>query len=325
MPRVDLDGIAEFSHVEAPNGMPKGSRNWDLYRYACSLQSRGVSDEDMVDECLRVASTMDPPLDDWEVLKVVHSAQTKQKGASASGLGRRREAPRTMPDIPYVPLRHGHPEMLPDYSGASQLAMATWWIMSLFDPQDVVCIAWDMAKGYQGGKGGEAHMLAGQLVEPGNPFLPSMLEHATNGLWAVVNPLDGSGGRRGENVAAYRNLLVECDELDSDGQLERICALLMNGDRGGPDAATLTWSGGKSWHAVVRVDARDADDYAMRKNWVYAMCARNGLPVDVKCGNPTRFTRVAGAMRGGVLQRLAMRRRPSNAWSGTPEDWAEEV
>lgn len=322
MPNIDLDSVREASHVESPDGMPKGSRNWELYRFACSQQALGVSDEDMVAKCLAAAATMDPPLDDAEVLRIVKSAQTKEKGTAAASSGRRREVQRSVPAVPRL-LRTGHPERLPDWSGVSGVAMARAWVMALFEPLDVVCIARDMTMGFRGGHGGEIHAYAGQLADPGDRLLEKIVAGAgPNGLWGVINPLDGSGGRKGENVTSYRNLLVECDELDSDAQLERICAILMNGSSGGPDTVSLTWSGGKSWHAVVRLDAIDAKDYAARKDWVYRLCAKNGLPVDEHCGNPTRFTRVAGAMRGNVMQAMAHCRRPGPAWRGGPSDWA---
>ena len=324
MPEVELSGVTEFTHVEAPEGMPEGSRNWDLYRYACSLQARGVSDEDMVDECLKVASTMDPPLAAWEVLSVVRSAQTKQKGGHGT-LGRRRQAQRTMPEILHVPLRHGHPERLEDWSGVRPIDMARAWVKSLFEPTETVCLVVDPSAGYRKGRGGELHAYAGQLADPGDPLLARVLGSVgPSGLYGVVNPLDGSGRRKGETVTAFRNLLVECDELPSDAQLERICALLMNWDGSGlPRTVALTWSGGKSWHAIVRVRARDAGKYAAFKDWVYESCRENGFPVDAHCGNPSRLTRVAGAMRGGELQRMAYCRRPGRAWDGTPAEWAE--
>lgn len=323
MPHIDLSAVAEHKNVAAPEGLPEGSRNWELYRYACSLQARGISDEDMLAECIGVAGTMDPPLAEWEVLSVVRSAQGHPKGSAAGGMGRRRAQARSVPEPPLL-ARVGHSELLPDWSAVPPVKMARAWVMALFEPEDVVCVVADPTRGYRDGRGGELYAYAGQLADAGDPLLGRILSGAgERGLWAVVNPLDGTGRRRGENVTSFRNLLVECDELGSDEQLERICALLTNGTHGGPDTRALTWSGGKSWHAVVRVDAADAADFAMRKEWVYRLCMRNGFPVDVKCGNPNRLTRMAGAMRGDRLQRLAMCRRPCAAWDGTPMDWAK--
>ena len=324
MPSIDLSAVQEFSHIEPPNGTQKGSRNDSLMRYASKLQRLGVSDEDMVGLCMDTASTMEPPLDAHEVMGVVRSVTGRyQKGPTAAGVGRRKSAPRSVPPIPTL-MRRGHPERLPDWSGVSPVTMARAWVKALFDPMDVVCLAWDMTKGYRDGRGGEMYAYAGQLADPADPLLAQIVTSSKNGLWAVVNPLDGSGRRRAECVTAYKNLLVECDELPSDEQLERICALLMNkGGDGGPNSVAVTWSGGKSWHAVVRVNSKDASGYEVIKEWVYGLCSRNGLPVDIKCGNPTRFTRVPGAMRGGTLQALRHCRKPGDAWRGTPAEWAE--
>ena len=321
MPSIDLSTVQEYSHVEAPDGTQEGSRNDSLLRYACSLQARGVSDENMVESCLAVASTMSPPLPRHEVLGVVRSAQRYPKGTEAAALGRHRHAQRSVPPVPRL-LRTGHPERLRDWSHVHPVTMARSWVMALFEPMDVVCLSWDMTKGYQGGHGGEVYAYAGQLADPSDPMLRQILTSARDGLWGVVNPLDGSGRRRRENVTAYKNLLVECDELPADQQLERICALLMNKGGSGPDSVSVTWSGGKSWHAVVRVNARGESDYEAIKEWTYGLCNANGLPVDVKCGNPTRFTRVPGALRGDVLQMLKHCRKPSDAWRGTPAEWA---
>lgn len=322
MPQLDMSGVRETSHVEAPNFVPEGSRNWDLFRYACSLRARGVEEAAMLDRCLEVSATMDPPLPRGEVLALVRSAQNYDPGQGAAGLGRRRPVQPTVPPVFRVS-RRGRPDLLPDLSRLSPVGMARAWVMALFEPQDVVCLCWDMSMGFRDGRGGEVHAYAGQLADPGDPLLGRLVTKCHDGLWGVVNPLDGSGKRRKGNVAAYRNLLVECDDLPADAQLERICALLMNGGGGLPDTRALTWSGGRSWHAVVRVRAKDEAKYAVGKEWVYAYCARNGLPVDTHCGNPTRFTRVAGGRRGDALQALAHVRRPSKAWDGGPAEWAE--
>lgn len=323
MPNVDMTGVIEASHVKAPVAIPEGSRNWDLYRYACSLQARGVDDDAMLERCMDIAVTMEPPLSRGEVLSILRSAQGHPKGQDAAGMGRRRKQTGSMPPIYKLNLR-GRPDLLPDWSGVHPIAMARAWIKALFTPDEVVCLAWDLTKGYRDGHGGEVYACAGQLADPKDPLLYQLITNCgTNGLWGVVNPVDGSGKRRKENVTRFNNMLVECDELDADAQLERICALLM-GSRGIQTLA-LTWSGGKSWHAVVHVKAKNADEYAIMREWVYKHCEVNGLPIDKHCGNPTRFTRVPGAMRGDVLQRMAHVLRPKRCWDGGPADWADRV
>ena len=316
MPDIDLDGITEASQLAMPTGVAEGGRNDAMMRYACSLQSRGVPDEDMETMCLEVNETFQPPLPEWEVLKCVRSAQEYPKGkaseVSRHHVSQRREAE------PIRVLRVGRPDLLPSWAGVRPETQARAWVKALFEPLDIVCVVWDMA----GGAGGECNAYAGQLADPHDPLMGSLLAKAGDGgLWAVVNPLDGSGRRRAKNVSAYRNLLVESDDLPLHEQMERICALVMNGGRGGPDSRAVTWSGGKSMHAVVRAGARDADEFATFAARTYAFCAANGLPVDTKCSNPNRLTRVPGAMRGGRMQALAFAREPKSCWDGTPSTW----
>ena len=316
MPNVDLDAVVESSAMQAPTGTAEGGRDDAMMRYACSLQSRGVPDEDMEAMCLEVNETFQPPLPEWQVLKCVRSAQEYPKG-QASEVARRHFTQQREVEAVRV-LRVGHPNRLPSWANVSPETQARAWVKALFEPQDVVCVVWDMA----GGAGGECNAYAGQLADPHDPLMQILLSKAgEKGLWAVVNPLDGSGRRRAQNVAAHRNLLVESDDIPLYEQMERICALLMNGGRGGPDSRAVTWSGGKSMHAVVRADARDADEFAAFAARTYAFCEANGFPVDTKCSNPNRLTRVPGAMRGGRMQALAFAREPKSCWDGTPSTW----
>ena len=322
MPDVDLSAVAERRGFELPATIGRGGRDDTLHAYASSLQARGVGDAEIVALVMEANATRcDPPLPERQARKCAESAiRSYEKGAG--GRPGRAATPLTVPRAPVLS-RRGRPDLLPDWSGVSPVAQARAWVMALFEPTECVCVVADPTLGYRGGHGGEIHVPAGMLADPGAPLLAKMLSRCgPDGLWAVVNPLDGSGMRRRGNVTSHRNLLVECDELGADEQLERICALLMNGGRGGPEAVAVTWSGGRSWHAVVRVSARDAAEYEARRAWVYALCEANHLPVDTHCGNPTRLTRLAGATRGGSPQRLAMCRRPADCWRGGPAEWA---
>jgi RecA-family ATPase len=71
--------------------------------------------------------------------------------------------------------------------------------------------------------------------------------------------------------------------------------------------AAVIGSGGRSVHAWVRVDARDADDYRATVAEMLGILARFG--VDGKNKNPSRLSRLPGARReigatGSGIQRL---------------------
>lgn len=116
------------------------------------------------------------------------------------------------------------------------------------------------------------------------------------GAWVRFNPLNGQGVRNSD-VADFRYALVESDSLPKDRQLALVRALEL------PCAAVVD-SGGKSVHAIVRVDARDYAEYRQRVDQLYEVCRRNGLEPDPQNKNPSRLSRMPGATRGDSQQRL---------------------
>lgn len=116
------------------------------------------------------------------------------------------------------------------------------------------------------------------------------------GAWVRFNPLNGQGVRNAD-VSDFRYALVESDSLPKDRQLALVRALEL------PCAAVVD-SGGKSVHAIVRVDARDYAEYRQRVDQLYEVCRRNGLEPDPQNKNPSRLSRMPGATRGAAQQRL---------------------
>lgn len=119
------------------------------------------------------------------------------------------------------------------------------------------------------------------------------------GAWVRFNPLDGQGIRNA-NVTEYRYALVESDTLDIPRQNDLIRQLEL-------PVAVLVHSGGKSLHAIVRIDAESYDEYRQRVNYLYKICERNGLAIDKQNRNPSRLSRLPGVMRGGHRQYIVAR------------------
>lgn len=130
------------------------------------------------------------------------------------------------------------------------------------------------------------------------------------GAYICVNPVT-SEGRKDDNVTAYRYALVECDELPKARQLELIRRLQL------PCVAVVD-SGNNSVHAIVRIDAANAEQHRERVQALYDFCDANGLKVDRSCKNASRLTRLAGAMRDGHLQELV-------AVNVGPKSWGQFV
>ncbi|MFD2085980.1 hypothetical protein ACFSND_12245 [Brevibacillus brevis] len=52
--------------------------------------------------------------------------------------------------------------------------------------------------------------------------------------------------------------------------------------------AVLVYSGGKSLHAIVRIDAVSYDEYRKRVDYLYNVCKKNGLSIDNQNRNPSQ-------------------------------------
>ena len=136
------------------------------------------------------------------------------------------------------------------------------------------------------------------------------------GAWIRFNPLDGQGCKN-DNVTEYRYALVESDGLDIETQNAIIHQLEL-------PCAALVYSGKKSLHAIVRVDAPDYAEYRRRVDYLYSVCQKNGLVLDQACRNPSRLSRMPGAMRGEQKQYLLETNYGKANW-GEWKDWVESV
>ena len=133
------------------------------------------------------------------------------------------------------------------------------------------------------------------------------------GAWIRFNPLDGKGCKN-DNVSEFRYALVESDGLEIEKQNAIIHQLEL-------PCAALVYSGGKSLHAIVRVDAPDYAEYRKRVDYLYSICQKNGLVLDQACRNPSRLSRMPGAMRNGVGQTLIETNFGKTNW----EEWKNWV
>jgi len=119
---------------------------------------------------------------------------------------------------------------------------------------------------------------------------------AEAGAWIRFNPLDGKGVKNA-NVTEFRYALVECDDMGIPEQNAVIRQLEL-------PVACLVFSGKKSLHAIVHIDAGDAAEYRKRVEYLYAVCKKNGLKIDEQNKNPSRLSRMPGVTRNGRKQFL---------------------
>lgn len=133
------------------------------------------------------------------------------------------------------------------------------------------------------------------------------------GAWIRFNPLDGKGVTN-ENVTAYRYALVESDKMDVAEQNAMIRELEL-------PVACLVYSGGKSIHAIVHIDAGSYEEYRRRVDFLYSVCEKNGLVIDKQNRNPSRLSRLPGAVRRGHKQFII----DTNIGKANWEEWREWI
>lgn len=126
----------------------------------------------------------------------------------------------------------------------------------------------------------------------GNPN--RFMRNGRNGIYVSVNPMK-LGGFRDSDVTAYRHCLLEFDEISQQEQWNIIT-------QSNIPATVVIYSGGKSLHAWVKVDAKDREEYDERVQTLYRHFG--DYKPDVKNKNPSRFSRLPNCIRFENRQEL---------------------
>ena len=196
------------------------------------------------------------------------------------------------------------------------------YLTTLFDPQDIVAYNIDSWKDddgkYKPSGNGVYGRTSGDLLKSLNKHpnditdtIGSYNEEA--GGWIRFNPMDGQGIKN-SNVKEFRYSLVESDSME----LEKQIAILKKMEL---PIAVLLYSGSKSIHAIVRIDAENIEEYQERTNYLYQACKTNGLLVDTQNKNPARLSRMPGLMRNGKQQRIIDTNIGKKSW----EEWYDYI
>lgn len=193
----------------------------------------------------------------------------------------------------------GTPDLLP----GEQLAR---YLKALFKPDEYVGYVVDAMQNDKGkwtpATAGDYSRTAGELIkllrakpESIGKAISADSEDAA-GAWIRINPVDGKGAGN-SNITAWRHALIESDEMTMDEQREFYRRMNL-------PIAALVESGGKSLHAVVRIDAANNREYAERVGYLYAELRKKGFKTDEQNKNPSRLSRMPGVMRAGRMQKL---------------------
>ena len=136
------------------------------------------------------------------------------------------------------------------------------------------------------------------------------------GAWIRFNPLDGKGVKN-ENVTEFRYAHVQSDNMDISAEKAIITEFAL-------PVAALVYSGKKSLHAIVKIDASTYEEYKKRVDYLYNVCNKNGLKLDIQNRNPSRLSRMPGVMRNGKKQYLLDTNIGKENWNEWRE-WIESV
>lgn len=196
------------------------------------------------------------------------------------------------------------------------------YLQAMFEPEEYVAYVTESYRKEDGRfapNGCSCQLTAGQLIMEldhyGDDIGAALGDYNPEaGAWICFNPMDG-GGRRNENVTDFRYALVECDNMELGKQQAIIRQLEL-------PCAALVYSGGKSVHAIVRVDAPDYAEYRRRVDYLYAACQKNGLTIDQQNRNPSRLSRMPGILRGDKRQTLLETNIGKSCWDEW-RDWLE--
>ena len=269
-----------------PANINKGRRNNTIFSYGVKLKREHQSPSMISDLMLQANKTRcNPPMEDDEINHIIKNVLN---WGSNKPLGTERK---------------GNPpqQVSADLSTAEQAALQ---LEALFAADDLITFNTRFQKSPEGkwlpnGKpiSRVAFKVIDELHNAGSleEVFPEYNSQA--GILFCVNPTK-NGQRKSADVTAFRNALIEYDDISKEEQIERLL------DSGLP-ILSMTDSGNKSVHTIVRIDASNAKDYKRKVVELHrALEAKYGSPCDSANKNPSRMTRLAGATRGNNVQSL---------------------
>ena len=208
-----------------------------------------------------------------------------------------------------------------EWEPAKQLVKYIETLFEVSENVGYVVKSWEKDGKYIPADKGAYDRTAGQLIEAlskcGGDIGSVLGDYDENGgAWIRFNPLDGNGVKNAD-VTDFRYALVESDTMDIEKQNAIIRELEL-------PVACLVHSGGKSLHAIVRIDASNYDEYRKRVDYLYNVCQKNGLKCDSQNRNPSRLSRMPGVTRNGKKQYLIDTNIGKESWNEWKE-WIESV
>ena len=188
---------------------------------------------------------------------------------------------------------------------------------ALFRPEDYVGYCVQSCQDKKDGKWKPAKTIfrrtAGDII---NKLESGHVEQAigtvgSGGAWVRFNPLNGKG-ETDDSVIRFKHCLIESDDDSIERQYSMLKAMNL-------PITFLIHSGGKSLHAIVRIDAENQQQYKQRVRDLYDFCKKSGFKPDEQDKNASRLSRLPGVKRGDKWQYIVAR----NIGAESYEKWIE--
>lgn len=325
-----------WKYLEKAGGAGSGDRNNTLNRLSFAILERfpDLGQTEFYGLMHKWGCTCSPPIEESEILKTAGSAWAgaHRKGAVGSkqrtgGAHRPAQAftPRIVSSTPPAAAAQEMKPVVRSYDldatftslPASMTDGARAMLKAAFKPGEKVRIVPAML-GDDGGEApdGQGHVfsleewlkrLDGCDGNPNGIFSSSK----KTGIYIGINP----GGTKDADITSHRHALVEFDEgltLEQQWLLYQQSRL--------PITAVI-YSGGKSVHAWVRVDASDRKEYESRVKFLYDHFEGSGLNLDKHNRNPARLSRLPNCVRFSKRQELLALNIGCETWA----DWVDEL
>ena len=247
------------------SGTGEGSRNAMVYKVAQQYRAAGI------DQAMAAREIMPRAMADG-------LTQNEATNAIASGY---KSTTVTEPINP-----HGHAKHKPTIARVNADDDFTRALAAAFLPDELIALSdsqWD-----------------GEKWTPGAPRIRTRKEWEAyhgripisdffvgeGGGFISINPLASKdGGRKNDNISAYRHVLAEFDGGDLEEQREAL-------ENSGFPISLIVTSGKRSMHGWIRVDAQNKEEWDARRDEVFAK-----LGCDPKNKDLARVSRCPGAMR----------------------------
>jgi hypothetical protein len=221
--------------------------------------------------------------------------------SSAAGVERREFVPqKPRPKLVY------EPEQLKKIAGDLAEVVDLPWLANRSELDPAGVSATDFLSRLYNAQAGERVLVFSEYKSQGQAVWPteSIPTGGRDGIWFLAQPVDGKSRpnprlgkmsrRSEESVLAWRWMVLESDEAPVRLWLAALARTV-------PRIAAITTSGGRSVHALVRVDAKTKRDWDEQKKRILGLVT---VGADPGALSAVRLTRLPACWRGEKEQKL---------------------